>query len=77
MRDEERDKAGDVQEDFKSRQAEQPGLQDKENFAEHLARVIADADHSKAFLQAQYKALHSAPPIASSARHKESGEADE
>ena len=36
-----------------------PG-QEKENYAEHLARVIPDADHSKALLQAQYKTLHTA-----------------
>jgi hypothetical protein len=35
--------------------------QEKENYAEHLARVIPDADHSKALLKAHYKALHTDP----------------
>jgi hypothetical protein len=29
-----------------------------ESYAEHLARVTQDADHSKALLQARYRALH-------------------
>ncbi len=38
--------------------------QAKQSYADHLARVIedADADHSKALLQAHYKALHTDPP---------------
>jgi hypothetical protein len=31
-----------------------------ENYAEHLARVMPDADSSKALLKARYKALHDA-----------------
>ena len=46
----------------KLRQGKTPGEQEKENYAEHLARVIPDADHSKALLQAHYKALQSPQP---------------
>lgn len=36
------------------------GRQAGEGYAEHLARVRLDADHSKALLQAQYRSLHAA-----------------
>jgi hypothetical protein len=36
--------------------------QANESYAEHLARVMPDADNSKALLQAHYKALHHADP---------------
>lgn len=36
------------------------GRQTGEGYAEHLARVTQDADHSKALLQAHYRALHAA-----------------
>lgn len=38
------------------------GEQANESYAEHLARVMPDADNSKALLQAHYKALHDANP---------------
>lgn len=34
------------------------GRQTSEGYAQHLARLTPDADHSKALLQAHYKALH-------------------
>lgn len=38
------------------------GDQEREDYAEHLARVTPDADQNKALLQARYKALHDADP---------------
>jgi hypothetical protein len=35
---------------------------EREDYAEHLARVTPDADRNKALLQARYKALHDAEP---------------
>ena len=46
---------------MKDEEHKKPG-QEKENYAEHLARVIPDADHSKALLQAHYKTLHTDQP---------------
>ncbi len=35
---------------------------DREDYAEHLARVTPDADRNKALLQARYRALHDEDP---------------
>ena len=77
MQNEQRKKPSDAVDNSRPQQNKPSGQQEKENYAEHLARVIADADHSKALLQAHYKALHSAPADSTAPRPTFSGEPEE
>ncbi|MCB1688549.1 MAG: hypothetical protein KDI33_08690 [Halioglobus sp.] len=51
--------------------------QEREDYAEHLARVLPDADHSRALLQAHYKALHTAPSSRSIRKGRSSRDSEE